>query len=315
MSTVKVTHSSHPVFGATTVLSNGLAELHVATDFGPRVLHCGLAGKPNLFFNDLEKLPLGEKYDLFNDQIILYGGHRLWISPEIVPRCYHPDNAPVTVTPVDNGARFTAAVERHNQIQKSITLTLEPNAARVHVSHTIRNVGLWDIQLAPWCITMLAPGGVQVMPMPNEPEPLLPNRNISLWAYSEMDDSRMYWGKKFMTLTQDASKANPFKLGYNNEAGWAAYFLHGQAFFKFFEPLADGFYPDNGCCFESYTNGKMIEMESLGEMVELAPDEFVTLDEEWELYPAEAFDPLKARDEEYIRKRIGALDASLVRNI
>jgi hypothetical protein len=205
-----------------------------------------------------------------------------------VPRCYHPDNAPVTVTDVDGGARFTAAVEKHNQIQKSITLTLEEGSPHVSVVHSIRNVGQWDIQLAPWAITMLAAGGVEIMPMPNRVTELLPNRNFTFWDYSELNDSRVYFGKGYISLRQDQSKDNPFKLGYNNEGGWAAYFNKGQVFLKYFEPILGGLYPDNGCCFETYTNGKMIEMETLGEMAELEPDDFVTLEEEWELYAADA---------------------------
>lgn len=282
----KVTTSPivNPQFGNCISITNGQIELQVTLDFGPRVIHCSRVGMENMFFEDTKKAPLGEKYDIYEDQIILYGGHRLWISPEVVPRCYHPDNLTVTVTDVENGARFTAAPEKHNQIQKSMAITLDPDAPRVKVVHSIRNVGLWDIQLAPWAITMLAPGGVEIMPMPNMATDLLPNRNFTFWDYSELNDSRMYFGKEYMVLTQDISKENPFKLGYNNEGGWAAYFNKGQVFLKYFEPVLGGFYPDNGCCFESYTNGSMIEMETLGEMVELEPDDLITLEEEWELY-------------------------------
>lgn len=302
MAEVTVTTITDPKFGQCTQISNGIVEVKVATDFGPRILHCACVGKENMFFQDADKVPLGDKYDVFEDQHILYGGHRLWISPEIVPRCYHPDNKPATVTPVEGGARFTAAVEDHNKIQKSFTVTLEKDAPQIKVSHTIRNVGLWDITLAPWAITMLAPGGVEVMPMPNRPTGMLPNRNFTFWDYSELNDSRIYFGKDFITLSQDSSKENAFKLGFNNEAGWAAYFVNGQVFLKYFEPAMGGFYPDGGCDFETYTNSKMLEMETLGEIVELEPDEFVTLEEEWELYPAEQL--TATRDEEAIKAAV-----------
>jgi hypothetical protein len=149
---------------------------------------------------------------------------------------------------------------------------------------------------------MLAPGGVEIMPMHNRETALLPNRNFTFWDYSELDDPRVHFGKEFITLRQDTSKENPFKLGYNNEAGWAAYFNRGQVFLKYFEPILDGVYPDNGCCFESYTNGRMIEMESLGEMFELEPDDFVTLEEEWELY--EAAPPSDITDEAVLKASV-----------
>jgi len=306
MAKVTTSPMTDPNFGKCIKITNGLVELHVTVEFGPRVIYCACAGMENMFWQDTTKALLGEKYEVYDDQLIPYGGHRLWISPEIVPRCYHPDNLPVTVADVENGVRFTAAVEKYNGIQKSMTVILDPDAPHVKVVHTIRNVGLWDIQLAPWAITMMDAGGVEVMPMPNRVTELLPNRNFTFWDYSELNDSRLYLGKDYLTLSQDPAKENPFKLGYNNEAGWAAYFNKGQVFLKYFEPTLDGFYPDNGCCYETYTNGKMLEMESLGEMVELEPDDFVTLEEEWELYaadkPADACDEagLKAAVAEWI---------------
>ena len=302
MSNIITTPMTDPNFGKCLSITNGLIELRVTLDFGPRVIYCACTGMENMFFEDTAKLPLGEKYDIYEDQIKLYGGHRLWVSPEVVPRCYHPDNLPVTVTELEDEVYFTAAVEEHSQIQKSISLTLDPYAPRVKVIHTIRNVGQWDIRFAPWAITMLAPGGTEVMPMPNRSTEYLPNRNFTFWDYTELNDSRVYFGKEYLTLKQDPAKENPFKLGYNNEGGWSAYFNKGQVFFKFFEPTIEGFYPDNGCCFETYTNGNMLEMETLGEMFELDPDDFAILEEEWELYKAEA--PADPCDEKQLKESV-----------
>ncbi|MCL2400465.1 MAG: DUF4380 domain-containing protein [Defluviitaleaceae bacterium] len=304
---ITISQITDPNFGKCACITNGKIEVYVTLDFGPRVIHCACVGLENIFYQDIAKKTLGEKYDIYEDQIILYGGHRLWISPEVVPRCYHPDNQPVTFTEIENGARFTAAVEKHNQIQKIMTLTMDPDSSRVKPVHSIRNVGQWDIQLAPWAITMLSPGGIEVMPMPDRSTGFLPNRGFTFWDYTELNDSRLYLGKDFITLSQDASKQNAFKLGYNNEAGWAAYFNKGQIFIKYFEPTIDGIYPDNGCCFETYTNGDMLEMETLGEMYELQPDDFVTLEEEWELYPADKL--TNAQDEIQLK---AALDKFLV---
>ncbi len=285
MSTIKINEINIPVFGKCLHLCNNFVELYVTLDFGPRIIHFSGLGKPNMMYQDTEKKTLGEKYDCFEgDHIILYGGHRLWISPEIVPRCYYPDNKPVSYNLIEGGAEFIAPIEVANNIQKIITIELHESAPSVTLNHTIKNCGNWDIELAPWCITMLDKGGKEVMPMPNRKTGYLCNRNFSYWDYSEMNDSRVYYGKDYMTLTQDESKPNPYKLGYNNEAGWAAYFNKGQVFIKYFEAQLNGFYPDNGCCFESYTNNVMLECESLGEITLLQPGEEITHVEEWELY-------------------------------
>jgi len=112
-----------------------------------------------------------------------------------------------------------------------------------------------------------------------------------------MNDERVHWGKNFITLAQNPNKANPFKLGLNNEDGWAAYFNKGQVFIKYFDPVLEGFYPDNGCTFETYTNGAMLECETLGEFVRLEPGEECGFTEEWELHEA---DKMPSDDEEEI---------------
>jgi hypothetical protein len=43
-------------------------------------------------------------------------------------------------------------------------------------------------------------GGLQVVPQPKKDTDLLGNRIIALWPYSEMDDSRVHWGKDYITL-------------------------------------------------------------------------------------------------------------------
>jgi hypothetical protein len=302
MAAVKLTNLNDPLFGECVELSNGLAEVRVALDFGPRVVRYACAGMENVLFEDAAKTPLHHKFDEFDSQLALCGGHRVWISPEVVPRCYHPDDKRVAVVETENGARIEGAVEKHTQIQKTIAITMGPDTRNVRLVHTIINKGLWDVTLAPWCITMLAPGGVEIVPIPTTQTGLLPNRTFTLWPYTEMNDPRVYWGKSYISVVQDAGKKNAFKFGNNNEAGWAVYFNRGQAFYKFFEPEPDGYYPDGNCSFETYTNAAMLEMETLGEMTELEPGGFVTHEEEWELYPADAFDRTRARDEGYLEE-------------
>lgn len=277
------------VFGNCVYMTNGLAEATVTVDFGPRVIAFSRAGMENMFYQDTSMSPLGERYDVFGgDQFKLYGGHRIWISPEIVPRCYHPDNLPVEYQEVEGGVEFTAPVESGTLIQKSLTVTFVEGEASVELRNSIKNCGLWDIELAPWCITMMAAGSRAVCPMPKRKTGLLHNRSLSLWDYSDMSDKRVGWGREHLTLRQDPEITLPFKVGYNNEDGWAACFNKGQVFIKRFEPAVNGNYPDNGCCYETYTNGAFLEMEALGQLEVLKSGESAVHVERWDVLTAEA---------------------------
>ena len=285
MSKVEVSKVRHEVFGNCVRLANGLIELWVTVDFGPRIIRFSRIGKENIFFEDTKMAPLGEYLDAYGGDVVkLCGGHRLWISPEILPRCYYPDNKPVECKEIPGGAEFTPPVEVINGIQKSLTITLDEGKPTVVIDHGIKNCGQWEIELAPWAITVMDKDAVEVVPMPASKTGLLPNRALVLWDYAAMNDSRVYWGKDYITLRQDKTMANPFKFGLYNEAGWCAVFNKGQAFFKYFEPVAEWEYPDGGCNFESYTNGDMLEAESLGALELLQPGEWANHIEEWALY-------------------------------
>jgi hypothetical protein len=70
-------------------LINNNIELIVTTDVGPRIIRCGFINKKNLLYvSDLEKGKTG------GSQWHIYGGHRLWNAPEVMPRTYFPDNNP-----------------------------------------------------------------------------------------------------------------------------------------------------------------------------------------------------------------------------
>ena len=269
-----------PVFGNCKYISNGVIELAVTMDFGPRIISLSCCGRDNILYQDTSKSPLGDPIELYGGDILrLYGGHRLWISPEVLPRCYHPDNAPVTCTPIEGGLRFTAQQERHTAIQKSIDVTIT-GGNELTIGHSIVNCGLWDISLAPWAITMLSPGGLAIMPAPQTPAGLLPNRKLVYWEYADINDTRFNAGRGYFTLRQD--KAAPFKVGMLSREGWAAYLNRGQIFIKQFDaPCGD--YPDFGCNFEAYTNEEFLELETLGAIQTIAPTQAMTHTERWKI--------------------------------
>ena len=96
MSGIEISKIKHEVFGNCMKMSNGIIELWITLDFGPRVIHFSRIGKENVFCEDKKMSPIGEPYEVYGGELSkLYGGHRLWVSPEILPRCYYPDNKPV----------------------------------------------------------------------------------------------------------------------------------------------------------------------------------------------------------------------------
>ncbi len=275
-------------------LSNGDAELVIPLDVGPRVLVYRLAGGPNV----LKEWPdqLGRSGE---PRWVPRGGHRLWTSPEDLTRTYAPDNVAIGYEETPGGVRLLPPPDARHGIQKEITLTLAPSGARVTLDHRITNVGDSTATLAPWALTVMAPGGTEIIPLPpKRPHPgppenasgpgdYAPNQNLTLWPFTDLADPRWHLGSRYILLRQQPNPA-PTKIGLMHAGGWVAYQVAGHLFVKRIPVEPGGTYPDRGCNLETFTNADMLEIESLGPLTDLPPGRGVDHSETWDLHPLAA---------------------------
>ena len=265
----------------TRVLDNGFLRLEYLTDVGPRIARLFL-GKSDL--NLLAEVPEAE-VDTPYGRFQFMGGHRLWHSPEAMPRTYIPDQ-PVTIETLPDGIRLSASTETGSGINKAIEIHLAPDRAAGTIRHEIRNDGLWTVELAPWGLTMFKMGGVVILPQAVgniDPAGLLPDRQLVLWPYTQIRDARLLLADDFILLKATASLP-PCKIGYHNPNGWAGYWLAGTLFVKRYDARTGEVFPDNGSNTEVYCNDQILELETLGPLTRLPPGERIVHQEIWELY-------------------------------
>jgi len=263
-------------------ISNGEAELVVTTGAGPRLLSYRLRDGENI----LGLWPgVAQANDLGTWKP--YGGHRLWAAPEEMPRTYYPDNDPVEYEIIgDHAAILRSPTERITNIQKEMRITLG-DGPDVAIQHLITNRGIEQVELAPWALTILRPGGTVIIPQEpfrSHDEALLPARPMALWYFTDLTDTRYRIGKRLLELRCDAQLESPQKIGVLNEQGWAGYYSSPLLFVKEFDYRAGAAYPDYGCNCEAYTAGNYLELESLGPMEMLQPGETATHRERWRLF-------------------------------
>jgi hypothetical protein len=261
-------------------LSNKEMELILTTAVGPRIIHCGFIGGQNIFgvIDESKGVTGGDEWHLF-------GGHRLWHSPENKPRSYSPDNAPVEVVQEECCVRLIQAMEQDTRIQKEIAVSLDPDCNAVTVTHRLTNCNPWDVELAPWALTVMAKGGECICPQPQgEFDSLLPNRRLILWPYTNMSDPRLTWGERYIRMRQDATMPRRCKYGLSAEDGWLAYLLNGDMFVKRFDYDYSGDYPDWGAAVEVFTNDAILEVETLGTLYLMEPGETIEHEERWYLF-------------------------------
>jgi len=258
-------------------LVSGNFRLAVTTQVGPRVIGGFIDDGPNLFV----VLP-AEPYQAAATGWKLYGGHRLWHAPEAMPRSYANDDRPVTVTDDGRGVTFASGVEEATGIAKSFRIR-PLGANRFELMHQLTNRGAWPVTLAPWALSVMAPGGVAILPHARRPgaNPFAVDRVLNLWDYSEFNDPRLTLGKAFVLVRQVPGASAPIKLGINSREGWIAYANQGYALVKHVPWDARVTYPDNNSNLECYSCDLFLEIETLGALVTLEPGQTATHFEVW----------------------------------
>ncbi len=262
-------------------LSNGEVELIVTSDVGPRIIRYGFEGGQN-FFVELEE-DLGKTG---GDNWRLYGGSRLWVGPEDPVYSYGADNDPVQVEISGNRLTAQAPVE-HTGVQKAIAVELSDEGSAVRVVYTLANRTIWPLRIATWVLTMMAPGGTGITTLPprgTHPEVLAPTNPLVVFAFTNMADPRWTWLEKYIVLRQDPQNADPEKIGLFNPATRGAYLLNGELFVKKFAASPKEEYPDMGASYETFTNERFLEIETLGPLRTLQPGESLDHVEEWSLH-------------------------------
>lgn len=263
------------------VLSNGIVDVTVSTEIGPRILSYGFSGQDNI----LGLYPAVATPTEWGEWKP-WGGHRLWTAPEAIPRSYAPDSAPVRS---DNEGEFSLRLRQETDrsgVEKEMEVSLAPEGTAVTITHRITNRTLWPVRLAAWGITIMAPGGWGLMPLAefrSHDEELLPAQPLVLWYFTDLSDPRWVLGSQCVALRTDPGYPAPQKAGIMNREGWCAYIRGREIFVKEF-PFENGQeYPDYGCNNEMYGAGSYLELESLGPMRMLAPGESCDHVERWSL--------------------------------
>lgn len=281
-------------------VSNGDCEIIATLDIGPRIISYKLDGRESVFkvYDDMAGKS-GES------EWMIRGGHRLWVGPEDNTRTYALDNKPVQFEQTGPlSIRLRPDPDREYGIQKEIEITLAEKGSQVKALHRLTNIGGSPTELAVWSISVMAPGGFEVIPLPKKyPHPGSPknaksgadfaaNQLMAIWPYFDFEDPRWSFKSNHLALKQDSSRG-PTKLGLAHKMGWVAYLNKGGLFVKRFPYFEGKKYPDDGVNFETFTNPDMLEIETLAPLTTLAPGKSAEHIEHWEILPQNDLTPEK----------------------
>ena len=286
---IKTNISQFYNYGRVMHITDGVCEVKVTLDIGPRVVYCGLCGKQNVFFCDLErktnnKKPEMEKYYGKDRYWYLYGGYRLWMSPEASPQTYYPDNEEVEYVIKGDTVTFIPPLQTENQLQTLFSLTLQGNG-KITVSNRMINFSSRKKEGSAWALCAMAKNTHTFALQNDEDTGLLPNRTLVLWPYTNINDERLTVTDGLIDIKQSPDAEAPLKIGFNNEKGAAVTLMEdGTVFIQRFKTNhKTEKYPDGGCSCEIYSCADFTESEALSPLQTVLPGHSLDFSLEWEL--------------------------------
>jgi hypothetical protein len=257
----------------------------VTTSVGPRIL--GLVRPDGR--NALAEVPDATLRCPGSGPFRLRGGHRLWAAPEDPRVTYRPDDDPTEVEELADGVRVTTPTDSVAGTQRRMSVRVL-GAGRFAVDHRVVNRADRVQRLAPWAITMMAPGGRAWLPLlrrPFDEGGFQAQRNIVFWPYTRLADPRLSLGDGALELRTDRpellSLDAPVKVGTSGRRGWIAHWRDGLLLVKHARHDEGAVYADMGASAQVYANPTNTELETLGPLVDLAPGEGTDHHEVWEV--------------------------------
>ena len=271
----------------TASIANRFLRLDYLAQAGPRLVRLVIAGSEANLLGELPQAGWETPFGTYH----LHGGHRLWHAPEDFPRSSIPDDGELQAQDIYGGVRLLGALESPTGLRKGMAITLLEDRPAVQIVHTIRNEGLWPVELALWAITILPAGGVAVVEQRRRASgespqgDHFPNRHIALWPDTSWEDPRFHFLDEALVI-KSTPGLPPCKLGTFAQAGWLAYQHQGVVFVKRCPPPAvTSRYPDRGCNVEIFCGPDYIELETLSPLLTLQPGGSASHTETWDIYP------------------------------
>jgi hypothetical protein len=269
-------------------------ELIITLEVGPRIIRYAFHDDKNVFVELPEQMGgTGEK------EWMIRGGHRFWTAPE-GDHSYELDNGPVTWKKLGQAAVEIIQPAGNLGFQKTMRVELLDHEL-VRITHLLTNTGSRALDLSPWALSVMAPGGVALIPQPQldlhpseflegravKPHEFLPNRELILWPFTDLTDGRYAYSEHFLRVTYLPERPAT-KLGLKLPTGWVAYQNGGVVFAKHvsYDPALP--HPDRGVNFEIFTNHRILELESLAPSLPLKPGGVVEHVEHWTLHKTSA---------------------------
>lgn len=257
-------------------ITNNLVEVIVFMENTIRIVKYGYVNGNNQFEDIL----------IDNDsRNIIGGGHSFSYIPQIDQNVDFIDNQGITYERISSGIRLIQNIEKWTQIRRVIEIIFYENSSKIKVIHKILSLNAFDINIAICSNTVVRNGGIEIIPFSIGNNRDVPNKSLVFWPYSNLKDSRVYLGDKYIAMKVNENICDRFRMGVNTDLRYVLYYNNNEMFVKEFDEIKGCYeYPNMGCKNESLITTNYLEMKSNSPIYKLSTNNYITHIEVWNIY-------------------------------
>jgi len=252
-------------------------ELVVLIEVGPRIISFRPEGGDNILYvneQDFTRKKAG------SETWCIYGGTRLWVSPE-TELTYLPDNEPSETVIEGEEILIRGPLDPKTKLRKTIDIRVLPST--FHIEFAVKNEGRHLFFAGLWVLTCVRPqhGSEIFLPWGEKPE----------WNVKDMKYWRNWLGNRTAVQSDQWHPTDEFfivrpsgetgKVGFANRWGFALYRRGEVSFVKCADYIESAHYPDGGCSCEVYTSKDFYEIETLSPLYMMKPGSTYMHSELW----------------------------------
>lgn len=270
MDIVNITEINYKDYNKCLRITNNLVELVISIENEVRIIKYAYIGCENHFREE----------NGCND----VGGHRFGYTNQVNHKVDFISDDPITYQEIENGIRIIQNIEKWTQMRKIIEIIFEENSSRIKIIYKVISLNAFDINISLSSSTVVRGGGISILPLIRGDNNDSPDKSLVFWPYSNLRDSRVYLGDKYIVMKVNHDIQDKFRIGINSKV--AFYYNDHSMFVKEFDNINESslFYPNKGCNYESLITENYLEMQSNSPVYKLSVNNCIIHTEIWNIY-------------------------------
>lgn len=261
-------------YGRCIDISNGIVDVSVTIDYGPRIIRYCPKNMKNLFYYDRTgEYTFPQNLVNTNELFYLYGGHRMWISTESGEKSNYPDNVPIVYSPITEGVKLSIPRDIKQGIALYMDIILTQETTNIMVVHSVQNISKVPMEISINADTALCKSGF-VYSMQSEK-----NKIIQLYNSSKWQDKRLFISDDY--ITADASNGDEFYIGIKNAVGCCGYVDNNVIFNKRYIHNTNLEYPNGDISTKIKILNGYISLDTISPLYVVESGEIVRHVESW----------------------------------